>query len=365
VTAKVQPKPPQLKSLTGLRGVAAWWVVLYHLRGELGGWLAAPLVAVCAKGYLAVDVFFMLSGFVIWLNYAGWFHEKGWRGTSRFFRKRFARIWPLHAAVLLTMVAMAGVLAVAGGSPFADHPWAELPLHFLLVQNWGFTSDTRWNVPAWSISTEFGAYLVFPLLVLIARPDRWRTWLVVAAIPALLVVLHLFFRLHGGVLLNFDVPHLGLGRCLIQFAIGTLICIIWQRTRGRGGICVIAVVLGLGAGALWVCGILPETLGFPLAVAPLLLALADWDNSRWNWLSWRPLEWLGEVSYSTYLIHFVGWTIFSQLVAPPGTVTLAKILVFLILVLIGSTISYRLIEKPGRAFFGKVRRKPADPATAW
>ena len=60
---------PELRPLTAVRGIFAWAVVLYHVRLACLGWLPAGVMAVLAKGYLAVDFFFLLSGFVIWLNY--------------------------------------------------------------------------------------------------------------------------------------------------------------------------------------------------------------------------------------------------------------------------------------------------------
>ncbi|MFA6608003.1 MAG: acyltransferase, partial [Sphingomonas sp.] len=58
----------ELRALTGARGIAAWLVVLYHIRLSVAG-LPQGVVAVLAKGYLAVDFFFLLSGFVIWLSW--------------------------------------------------------------------------------------------------------------------------------------------------------------------------------------------------------------------------------------------------------------------------------------------------------
>ena len=87
--------------------------------------------------------------------------------------------------------AVAFVLATAAaGRPPSDHyPWGELPLHLALMQNWGLTGALSWNDPAWSISCELAAYLLFPLLV---RAVDWRalpSWLVVLAAAAFLLIL--------------------------------------------------------------------------------------------------------------------------------------------------------------------------------
>lgn len=154
----------ELRALTSARGIAAWLVVLYHIRASIAG-LPHGVEAVFAKGYLAVDFFFLLSGFVIWLTWHDRLRGQGAAGIARFLQKRVARIWPLHGVMLAFAVALALALWATGRSDPA-FPFAELPLHVLLVQNWGVTDALRWNDPAWSISCELAAYLLFPLLIL-------------------------------------------------------------------------------------------------------------------------------------------------------------------------------------------------------
>lgn len=88
----------ELRALTGARGVAAWFVVLFHLRAALG--VSDGVQRFLAKGYLAVDFFFLLSGFVIWLSYANRIAVQRWRAIPGFLRRRVARIWPLHLVML-------------------------------------------------------------------------------------------------------------------------------------------------------------------------------------------------------------------------------------------------------------------------
>src|SRR3569623_689059 len=107
----------------------------------------------------------MLSGVVRWLNYGARIAQGGLSEAPRFWWKRFARVWPLHAAVLAGLALFALVLLVTGRDA-SHYPFAQLPLHLLLVQNWGFTHALTWNDPAWSVSTALGAYIVFPFDVL-------------------------------------------------------------------------------------------------------------------------------------------------------------------------------------------------------
>ena len=100
---------------------------------------------------------------------------------------------------------------------------------------------------------------------------------------------------------------------------------------------------------LWLSGAISEILALPLIVASMILALAHGENSRFNALGSRPLVWLGEISYSTYLLHFVGWTIYKQFVLRGALeVSVLQLAGFFVSVLLASWLSYRLIEQPAR-----------------
>jgi len=168
-------KGAELKALTSVRGIAAWLVVFFHIRQALA--LPHPVLAVLAKGYLAVDFFFLLSGFVIWMSWGERIRTGGLAAVPAFLQRRVARVWPLHIFMLAFAMALAAALTLTGRS--SDHfPWQELPLHIFLLQNWGFTEHLAWNDPAWSISCELGAYLLFPLLALAIDWRRVRRWAV-------------------------------------------------------------------------------------------------------------------------------------------------------------------------------------------
>ncbi|MES2987631.1 MAG: acyltransferase, partial [Pseudomonadota bacterium] len=185
----------ELRALTSVRGLAAWMIVLFHIRDAMP-WLPHKLLAVLNHGYLAVDFFFLLSGFVIWNSYAERIREGGAAALPEFFKRRIARIWPLHIVMLGFGLALALLLNAAGRDTH-DFPLSELPLHVLLLQNWGFTSHLSWNDPAWSISCELAAYLLFPLLALAIDWRRVPTLAILAAIAALLTLLHTIFALRG------------------------------------------------------------------------------------------------------------------------------------------------------------------------
>lgn len=292
---------PQLDALTGLRGIAAWWVVLYHLRLSLTKLIPADGIAALGTGYLAVDLFFLLSGFVMWLNYGERIATGGVRETLRFWWRRVARIWPLHVAILALLLPFALVLRVTGRDA-AGYPLAELPLHLLLVQNWGFTSELSWNHPAWSISTEAAAYLLFPVMVLGFGRKRLGPVACIAVVVALAAALHALYALTGHASLGEAIPQLGLWRCIAQFAMGAVLCRLWQQWRDRRW----AAAGALAAAALLLAARLlglAETACLPLAFACLLLAVALDEGPLARRLGSRGPRWLGDVSYATYLAH--------------------------------------------------------------
>lgn len=339
----------QLHALTGLRGLAAWWVVFYHLRLSLADLLPPGAIAVLGTGYLAVDLFFLLSGFVMWLNYGERIASGGMRETVSFWWRRFARVWPLHAAILALLLPFA-LLLWATGRDGSAYPLAELPLHALLVQNWGLTTELSWNHPAWSISTEAAAYLLFPVLVL----GLFRKPLAPVACLALLVVLaaalHGLFAVMGHESLGEAIPQLGLWRCLAQFAMGAVLCQLWEHWRGRSA---------MAAGALAAAGLffagrwlgVPETACLPLAFAGLLLALALDEGPVARLLGSRGPRWLGDVSYATYLAHVPLLVLVKLLfVGEDLQLSWTDLALYLAALLALSAALYRWLEKPAQSW---------------
>ena len=346
----------ELRALTGARGVAAWLVVLFHIRRSIAG-LPPLLETVFAKGYIAVDFFFLLSGFVIWLRWGERLHAQRWRAVGPFLRKRIARIWPLHAVMLAATVALALALRATGRTDPVAFPFADLPLHVLLLQDWGFTNRLGWNIPAWSISAELGAYLVFPL---VAIAIDWRTvssTLLLIVVALLSVGLCLALGLSPS--LGFDITGSGLIRCIAEFTTGTIVCALWQRGGGTGVAAAAAVILA----GCWYAGA-PETLTVPALFASILFLLAATSIPR-NPLG-RPLpHYLGVVSYATYLGHYPLWIGFKLLfVHDVGSVPIWLIGLYLLLVLGCSAGLYRYVERPAQRWVDGLGRRPEGMARA-
>ncbi len=344
------PPRPQLDGLTAARGIAAWFVVLFHIRSGMP-WLPADVLNVIHKGYLAVDFFFILSGFVIWLSASGEFTARGLAATPAFLRRRLARIYPLYAVMLALTVGFVLLLEATGRST-AGYPWAELPLHVLMLQNWGFTPDLSWNHPAWSISTEFAAYLLFPLLVLLFRPiARAPRWAIAGAIACLITALAAGMLAMGYTNLGGHIVRSGLARCIAEFSIGCLLCALWQQGVDRRSRAMSLVALLAGC-LSWASGITNELVAFPLVTAALIYLIAD-HSQRGGRIA-RPLVYLGEISYATYLSHFMLFIWFKiAFVDNAGNIAPHLVALFMLLTLAASVILYHGVEKPGRRLAGR------------
>jgi peptidoglycan/LPS O-acetylase OafA/YrhL len=342
MTARVQ-----VDALTGIRGVAAWLVVLYHIRLSFAPSLPDAVVAALGKGYLAVDLFFVLSGFVLWLTWGERLQKQGWRAASDFLRKRLARVWPLHAVILMATVGWALLLIATGRPVPPQYSWPQLPLHILLVQNWGLTHDLGWNDPSWSISTELAAYAAFAALVPVVRVKH-----PLVVVVLLLVALDRLYAYHGESNLGADIAQLGLWRCLTQFGCGVMMCMVWQHAN-RTKLQVVASASLAVAIALLASGLARETLAVPIAFASLVPLVAASSVMPHNPLSSRVAVWLGEISYSTYLVHFLLWIFFKlAFVGNAADVPLHLGALFLALTLAASVILHRGVEIPARKWLG-------------
>ena len=156
------------RALTGLRGAAALLVMLHHFYLKLGLDQHLPLLQfLLRKGYLGVDLFFVLSGFVLAMVYGRWFDGTRpftMESYGRFMVRRVARLWPLHAAVLLVLMVFD-----------LDPPHLNLTPRLVfanvaMIQAWNLSANI--NPPAWSISTEFLAYLLFPAMAALGLRGR-------------------------------------------------------------------------------------------------------------------------------------------------------------------------------------------------
>jgi peptidoglycan/LPS O-acetylase OafA/YrhL len=352
-------RTPELLPLTAIRGLAAWWVVLFHCRKLLAPWISAPVLAFLAHGNLAVDLFFILSGFVMALNYGE--RVQGAAGYRDFLFRRFARIYPLHLLILAGFAVYALAAARFGKASLADQDWGYFAQSLLLVQNWGFTPAAAWNVPAWSISTEALAYLLFPLLLVLIGHRRRPLWLLALLLVTLGLAVQPFFALLGYPFPN-AVAQTGLYRCLVQFAMGMALCGLWRRLPRRAWL---APALLAAAPLLAAAFVLWNVPVVPLAWSALILGLAL--AVRTGPLAAAGPVWLGRISYATYLSHSLLLTLFKLALVPSDApVAPARLALYFLAVLAASALLYHGFELPAqrRLLAWWKRRRGSAPALA-
>ena len=167
-----------IDSLTSLRGIAAMLILLSHFNGY-AYFPHIETLGIPVRNNLWVDFFFILSGFVLALNYGTLFenaiHKKDY---ILFMWKRFIRIYPVHITALLAMVLvelyritmyhkMSTPLADPAFGSTGPTSYPELFYNLFLVHSWGLhKNNLTWNIPSWSISCEWFAYFIFPWLFL-------------------------------------------------------------------------------------------------------------------------------------------------------------------------------------------------------
>ncbi len=371
-----------LPSLTGLRGLAALWVVLYHycslyLPALDAHWLGGLL----SRGYLAVDLFFLLSGFVLAHVYSDAAERKGLAFFRSFMRARVARNYPLHLFVLGLFVAMA--LAVRGIHYIQYGHYRPLPLtgarslealaaNVLMLQGVQ-AGELSWNYPAWSISVEFAAYLMFPLVIGLLWRVSGRS-LLVAAVAALAAVWALAY-VAGGDMNQWDGPT-ALWRCLPQFFLGCICYRVYRHglvdAHAQAGLVFVAALLML---YFDYCDIAVVTL-FPLVI----LCAVNTRGVSGRILNARPVVLLGEISFSIYLVHglvqHATTHALNALALDQTEFSVGRswgvLALMLLAVFVLSIASYRYFEKPMRGWLNE-RRKPvgavrhasaADPSFA-
>lgn len=324
-------------TLDSLRGVCALIVALFHfpLTGEVN---ELPLIA---NGWLFVDFFFVLSGFVLCRAYEGRLATPS--DAGRFAFRRFGRVWPLHAVMLAAFVGMAVLQRDVGDE---QHSLSAIGTNLLLIHGLGMHSELTWNGPSWSISVEWVLYLIFAALAFV--PNR-RVAYAMLAMAGLAV---LVFLAPNGMESTFDF---GMFRGLAGFFTGALIAHLPLRRLGTAAeVATTAMVVAFVSLGLW------------LFLAPLVFGLAVYvfagsAGLLSRGLNARPLVKVGEWSYSIYMTHAAlisAMYMTGQISHPLAPVA------FVVILIAGSAVTFTLIERPARDWFnGLARPKTALAAS--
>jgi len=347
--AAPRTKPEEQRPLTSIRGIAALWVVGSHVCGPLQPMMPAWLHTALHDGYMAVDVFFVLSGFILALVY--WHLELA--QSPYFFAKRLARVYPLN--IVLTTV-MAG-FAAAGMPPGIWEHWRALPWFYTMMEAFIPEPVIAWILTSWSVGIEVLCYLTFPLLLLCFR--RLPTPLLLAAVALAGAAEYWVQARYLGMWFGVGALIRGMGGFGLGVVLGLLAPRLrrppaWLASVGEG-LAIAAFVAAVAGDALWL---------IPFAAAALILLLYFDNGVVARLLHLRFFFWQGQISYSVYLLHgplLADWMHYGDLfgaavlspialarIMPPGLAASIGALAFVTAISLLATLTWGCVEQPGR-----------------
>jgi peptidoglycan/LPS O-acetylase OafA/YrhL len=351
--------PTRIDELESVRGLAALLVVFHHLPK----WNAILDVGILNNGYEMVDLFFVLSGFVIFTAYSD--RIRSGRDLLRFQFLRLGRLYPVHILFLgvFVLIEFAKYLAQTrlgisspSSEPFKQNSLTALFQQIFLIQAIGPTGhDMTFNAPAWSISVEFFVYLIFGVSLIVFRKARDVSFFVLAVASISL--------LSTGRTLGFD----DLLRCVAGFSIGCLTASVTRKLPAKVPGFVSLIVLVTIAIFLQVKPVGQYNLAIDFLASALIASLVlSTGGLLKKTLRLEIFTWLGSISYAMYMSQWaVLWTanqIFRVVLKKPEMAiygqnipqaseaeTLVAWVLVTAIVLVISVIIHRFVEVPFRS----------------
>ena len=336
----------RLIALDGLRGWAAACVALMHFPLDD----LTHTVPMIANSFLFVDLFFVLSGFVI-----SYVYSKRFR-VADFIRARCARLLPLYfatllAGVLLELIKLSGLLGHEGG--FKDpNSLAGLLHETFLVHVFWWLPNSSFNPPNWSVAVEMYAYLLFVLAAIFQR-------MIISAALMLLVSIPSTFAILDVGLLN-DAHILAIPRGLLGFSVGVLVHALWVRLGARsdlpflGDLALMGVVI-----YVWLGGSIIFQPAFVFGFMLIFLLIGVDKISFMRFIRSNFSLFLGKISYTLYMTHYFLAMRFEELAALLGSGPVAELIylsLYCAIALVLSSIVFKYFEWPARQILrGKSR----------
>ena len=373
-------KAEYLSNLTPLRGIAALLVAVFHFEMAIARFVPAKLTMFFEKCYLMVDLFFIMSGFIILHVYKDNFANQIERNSlKKYIVARFARIYPLHFFSLLLLVILVVAFSPPGTYPNAiENPWA-IPTGFLLLHSYYIHDIYTWNIPSWSISAEWAAYLLFPFLALFINKKKLFALVILGlcVISAYISIMYLLPR-KNYLYPSIPVPHnlnvtydYGFLRGIAGFITGMIVYKLYQRPS-------IKDIFHKDIFAATIIVMLVLALHFAISdafcvilFAALVLSFSLNNGSFHKYCNNRLAQYIGKISYSIYLMQIFLQEPFSKGLRLPGVVGLGRgkqninffsglgyAFIYLVLLLAISSITYYAIEQPCRKWINRLGSKP-------
>jgi len=289
----------KIEYLESLRGIAAIMVACYHFR--LFGYFGSFII----NSWIFVEFFFVLSGFVIALNYQ--YRISNIKDLINFQKKRFLRLYPLHFFTLILIIFLffgeflkEFFIGNIGNRPISDRfDLIELLANLLLVHNL-ILDKLTFNAPSWSISSEFYVYLLFSIIILFTKNEKNKIILFAIIISAI----SFYYLLNN----SFD-PKYGFIRCLYSFFLGVIIFNIYNINKIKFSSFVTYITILIIIYLLFNFKIIEEDINLniimPLIFSLLILSLvSSEENIIKKILNNKHIIFLGTISYGIYMLHF-------------------------------------------------------------
>ena len=306
-------RPTHIRALAGMRAFPPLILVAFHFSEGHGYRHFFWFDLLASKGYLWVEFFFALSGFVLTYVYGARVREL-WRaqGYFSFLRARLARLYPLHLFMLLLILALNYLLPwITGmtghGADYAHiykspMTWPSFFANLVLIQAWNLFRWLTWNGVSWFVSVEFFLCLLFPVYVWLADGAAWRGILLIAA--GLAGVFALLLTSTHGLDITF---HNGVFRGMADFAVGVGIAVLYRNNKIRLSDFVLsATQLAVLSALFW--GIYRTGWGHTqndiwtvLPMFALIYVLCFDRGIVARALHTRPIQTMGEWSYAIYI----------------------------------------------------------------
>ena len=361
-----------LTSLNPLRGIAAILVAVFHFEMAVGRFIPASISMFLEKCYIMVDLFFIMSGFIMMHVYKDSFSDSFKKASfKKFIVARFARIYPLHFFSLTLLILGVILLSPAGYYPNKiEFPGAILT-NYLLLNAFYIHPVYTWNIPSWSIGAEWAAYLLFPFIVLfiqkIKKPAIIFLLVFIAfSYYAIMFLLHRVNPLYP----NIPVPHnlnttydYGFLRGITGFTIGILLYLLYQSAKAQKVFQKDAIALITMAGLFIVMHFGLNDSIIIILFSLLVISFASNNGMILKICRNKFLQYLGDISYSIYLMQTFLQEPFSKGWRLPNVIGIGRgklnidftsgflyCILYLALLIFISSITYYFIEKPCRKY---------------
>lgn len=363
-----------IPALDSLRGIAVLLTIVFHSWYQLPGTVAkgkTPYDYPLFFGRTGVHLFFVLSGFLLFLPYAKWILKKAPRPSAiLFYKRRILRVGPAYWVSLLILMAL-GPYSVAALVDFVAHVFFAANAHYKTV----FSI----NGVYWTMAIEVQFYLILPLLALALK---WLTATIgslagfILLDCAALLVSVASIKIedtstfgHIPVVSTLLLGETSLTAWIAIFAMGVTIAALYTSLKDResrmlrlGGSILVSVslVLGLGLAFAPIRQSVVKHIGFGVVYGLLLFGVLVASNGVRKLFEWRVLRFIGLISYSVYIWHLVVIEKIDHFLpqTPLATHILARLVVGGLLSIVVAYVSYQLVERP----FIKARRRAHEVA---